>query len=100
VLLKTHDLFSLFAPPGEGGSTVVWKNRELYLIGNLTYSYTSNTNRLHKVLDGTTTTGDAKSRGFNGNLSTIDNAMTYDRNGNLNKNLHKNVSTITYNHLS
>jgi RHS repeat-associated protein len=26
--------------------------------------------------------------------------MTYDRNGNLNKNLHKNVSTITYNHLN
>lgn len=46
------------------------------------------------------TAGDAKSRGFNGNLSTVDNAMTYDRNGNLNKNLHKNVSTITYNHLN
>jgi len=26
--------------------------------------------------------------------------MTYDANGNLNKNLHKNVSTITYNHLN
>lgn len=69
-------------------------------IDNLTYSYTANTNRLHKVLDGTVTAGDAKSRGFNGNLSTVDNSMTYDRNGNLNKNLHKNVSTITYNHLN
>jgi RHS repeat-associated protein len=69
-------------------------------IDNLTYSYTANTNRLHKVLDGTLTAGDAKSRGFNGNLSTVDNSMTYDRNGNLNKNLHKNVSTITYNHLN
>jgi RHS repeat-associated protein len=69
-------------------------------IDNLTYSYTANTNRLHKVLDGTVTAGDAKSHGFNGNLSTIDNSMTYDRNGNLNKNLHKNVSTITYNHLN
>jgi RHS repeat-associated protein len=69
-------------------------------IDNLTYSYTANTNRLHKVLDGTLTAGDAKSRGFNGLLSTVDNSMTYDRNGNLNKNLHKNVSTITYNHLN
>ncbi|WP_044233939.1 DUF6443 domain-containing protein [Haliscomenobacter hydrossis] len=69
-------------------------------IDNLTYSYKPNTNRLHKVLDGTTTAGDAKSRGFNGLLSTIDSSMTYDRNGNLNKNLHKNVSTITYNHLN
>jgi RHS repeat-associated protein len=69
-------------------------------IDNLTYSYTTNTNRLHKVLDGTLTAGDAKSRGFNGLLSTVDNSMTYDRNGNLNKNLHKNVSTITYNHLN
>jgi len=69
-------------------------------IDNLSYSYTTNTNRLHKVLDATVTAGDAKSRGFNGNLSTVDNSMTYDRNGNLNKNLHKNVSTITYNHLN
>ncbi|WP_044233935.1 hypothetical protein [Haliscomenobacter hydrossis] len=54
-------------------------------IDNLTYSYKPNTNRLHKVLDGTSTAGDAKSRGFNGLLSTIDSSMTYDRNGNLNK---------------
>jgi RHS repeat-associated protein len=69
-------------------------------IDNLTYSYKPNTNRLHKVLDSTTTPGNAKSRGFNGLLSTIDSSMTYDRNGNLNKNLHKNVSTITYNYLN
>ncbi len=69
-------------------------------IDNLTYSYTANTNRLHKVLDATVTAGDAKSRGFNGLLSTLDNSMTYDANGNLIKNLHKNVSSITYNHLN
>ena len=38
-------------------------------IDNLTYNYTANTNRLHKVLDGTVTAGDAKSRGFNGKSS-------------------------------
>ncbi len=60
----------------------------------------ANTNRLHKVLDATVTAGDAKSRGFNGLLSTADNSMTYDANGNLIKNLHKNVSSIGYNHLN
>ncbi|WP_373550644.1 RHS repeat domain-containing protein [Haliscomenobacter sp.] len=71
-------------------------------IDNLTYSYPSSpaSNKVHKILDGTTTAGDAKSRGFNGLLSTADNSLTYDANGNLNKNLHKNSSSITYNHLN
>ncbi|AEE51476.1 RHS repeat domain-containing protein [Haliscomenobacter hydrossis] len=71
-------------------------------IDNLTYSYPTSpaSNKVHKILDGTTTAGDAKSRGFNGLLSTADNSLTYDANGNLNKNLHKNISSITYNHLN
>jgi RHS repeat-associated protein len=71
-------------------------------IDNLTYSYPSSpaSNKVHKILDGTTTAGDAKSRGFNGLLSTTDNSLTYDANGNLNKNLHKNISSIAYNHLN
>jgi RHS repeat-associated protein len=69
-------------------------------IDNLTYSYTPNTNKVHKILDNASGLGDAKSRGFNGNLSIVDNAMAYDANGNLNKNLHKNISSISYNHLN
>ncbi len=55
-------------------------------IDNLTYTYTSNTNRVHRIQDAVTTTG-ATARGFNPNgQGATNDAMTYDRNGNLNKN--------------
>ncbi len=69
-------------------------------IDNLTYTYTSNTNRVHRIQDAVTTTG-ATARGFNPNgQGATNNAMTYDINGNLNKNNYKNASAITYNHLN
>ncbi len=69
-------------------------------IDNLTYTYTTNTNRVHRIQDAVTTTG-ATARGFNPNgQGATNDAMTYDRNGNLNKNNYKNVSAITYNHLN
>ncbi len=69
-------------------------------IDNLSYTYTANTNRVHRIQDAVTTTG-ATARGFNPNgQGATNNAMTYDINGNLNKNNYKNVSTISYNHLN
>jgi RHS repeat-associated protein len=69
-------------------------------IDNLSYTYTTNTNRVHRIQDAVTTTG-ATARGFNPNgQGATNDAMTYDRNGNLNKNNYKNVSAITYNHLN
>jgi len=62
------------------------------LIDNLTY--TLNGNQLSKVEDAT-----GNSSGFN-NGSSTNNEYVYDQNGNLTKDLNKNISNIQYNSLN
>ena len=63
------------------------------LIDNLTYTYdTGNGNQLMKIADAATTDG------FKNGTNTGDD-YDYDENGNLIKDLNKNISLIEYNHL-
>ncbi|MBC9930619.1 RHS repeat-associated core domain-containing protein [Chitinophaga qingshengii] len=67
------------------------------LLDKLTYSYAPNSNKLTAVKDDSpepAPLGDFKDGNKNGD------DYTYDRNGNLNKDLNKSISAITYNHLN
>ncbi len=67
-------------------------------IDSLTYTYNSNSNRLLKVRD--LISADNKLGDFHDGSNGAANDYTYDVNGNLNKDLNKNISSITYNHLN
>ncbi|MBX3254769.1 MAG: hypothetical protein KF862_11565 [Chitinophagaceae bacterium] len=67
-------------------------------IDSLTYTYNSNSNRLLKVKDAIS--ADNKLGDFNDGSNGTGNDYTYDVNGNLSKDLNKNISSITYNHLN
>jgi RHS repeat-associated protein len=88
-----------------------WKVTGSSIIDNLTYNYTANSNKLLNVIDGandaSTKLGDFRTSllhpNQNKNSSTID--YTYDVNGNLKKDLNKDIGTpsledIVYNHLN
>lgn len=63
-------------------------------IDYLNYTYKSNSNQLTKVFDYS-----ANTSGFNDGNTTGDD-YTYDANGNLIKDLNKNITEIIYNHLN
>ncbi|WP_297337923.1 DUF6443 domain-containing protein [Algoriphagus sp.] len=66
------------------------------LVDQLTYTYPGNGNKLTQVADALSSTGylskDFKERSIS--------SYTYDKNGNLTKNLDKEINSITYNHLN
>jgi len=61
----------------------------------LTYSYNSAGSQLLSVTD----TNASPSAGFFKDLNTTGNDYAYDQNGNMTKDLNKNIGNITYNHL-
>lgn len=65
-------------------------------VDQLTYTYSLNGNRLDQVADAITSTSNT-SQDFKGSSTII---YEYDKNGNLNKNLDKEINSITYNHLN
>ena len=65
------------------------------LTDNLTYTYTSNTNRLLKVTDGTNS-----ATGFDNGTSGTSNDYTYDNNGNMLTDKNKGITAIAYNLLN
>jgi RHS repeat-associated protein len=81
-------------------------------IDNLAYAYQSNSNKLQNVIDGannpTTALGDFRTSANSPNISNLLNSRvdyTYDLNGNLQKDLNKDMGTaaangIVYNHLN
>ena len=67
------------------------------LVDNLTYTY--NGNKLTRVDDAVTATSYTGGTNFV-NGANADNEYTYDQNGNLTKDLNKNISNIQYNSLN
>jgi RHS repeat-associated protein len=68
-----------------------------YLIDNLSYIYNSDNIRLERVND--VSPGSNGTQGHNqNNITGI--AFLYDANGNVTKDLHRNISSIAYNHLN
>src|SRR5690606_36146803 len=67
------------------------------MVDNLSYTYLSNSNKLIQVAEVTSLPNTYISKDFK-DLSTEN--YQYDRNGNLTKNLDKNITSITYNHLN
>ncbi len=67
-------------------------------IDNLGYSYSTNSNRLTRVIDGET--ADHKLGDFNNGASGTSTDYTYDGNGNMLSDLNKAISSISYNHLN
>jgi len=67
------------------------------LVDNLTYTY--NGNQLTRVDDATTATSYTGGTNFINGANT-NNEYTYDQNGNLTKDLNKNISNIQYNSLN
>ena len=67
-------------------------------IDQLTYTYLSNSNKLASVAD-PSNTASAKLGDFINGTNTGDD-FTYDANGNITKDLNKNIAGITYNHLN
>src|SRR5690554_912335 len=68
------------------------------LIDNLTYTYTGN--QLTKVTDAVTTSITNESTLHFVDGANVDNEYVYDANGNLIKDLNKNITLITYNYLN
>ncbi|MDR7130958.1 RHS repeat-associated protein [Algoriphagus sp. 4150] len=66
------------------------------VVDNLSYSYISNGNRLGQVTDSEPSTA-YLAKDFKERSSAV---YEYDRNGNLTKNLDKEITSITYNHLN
>jgi RHS repeat-associated protein len=99
------------------GNILAMKQKGLLLnasttIDELTYRYQSNSNKLQNVIDGannpTTTLGDFRTSASSPNFSNLQNSRidySYDVNGNLQKDLNKDIGTaatggIVYNHLN
>jgi len=68
------------------------------VIDQLAYTYTANSNKLLKVLDGITAVN--KLGDFNDGTNGTANDYTYDVNGNLISDKNKTIASITYNHLN
>src|SRR5690554_3656749 len=68
------------------------------LIDNLTYTYTGN--QLTKVTDAVTTSITNESTLHFVDGANVDNEYVYDANGNLIKDLNKNITSVTYNYLN
>ena len=66
-------------------------------IDNLTYGYTSGTNKLATVTEAASTSA-AKPLGFNPGAGGT--GYGYDKNGNLTKDIYKGITAITYNYLN
>jgi RHS repeat-associated protein len=74
-----------------------WKISGSTLVDNLSYNYTTNSNKLGSVSDAVT--GDNKLGDFaDGNTSGDD--YSYDSNGNLTQDKNKSIASISYNHLN
>ena len=67
-------------------------------IDNLTYAYTGN--KLTKVHDAVTTPITYEGAFHFVDRANVDNEYAYDKNGNLTKDLNKNITSITYNSLN
>jgi len=76
-------------------------NNNLFTIDDLTYDYQANSNKLLNVSDNRTEDGFADKNKYSG--TTIEdpkNDYKYDLNGNLTKDLNKEITAITYNYLN
>ena len=70
-------------------------NNTLGKIDKLDYTYFENSNQLKKVNDQA-----SQSIGFSDNGATLENDYAYDQNGNLTKDLNKQITNIQYNNLN
>ncbi|MBY0067111.1 MULTISPECIES: DUF6443 domain-containing protein [Empedobacter] len=76
-------------------------NNNLFTIDDLTYDYQANSNKLFNVSDSRTEDGFADKNKYSGTVvDDPKNDYKYDLNGNLTKDLNKEITAITYNFLN
>lgn len=75
-----------------------WKIGGSVTMDSLIYTYTTNTNKLLKVIDGIST--ENKLGDFYDGTNGSNNDYVYDANGNLNSDANKKISLLNYNHLN